>query len=70
MVDTRDEAANTGLLVWIIVGVGAVLGFIIIIGLFIYFRSKAKKMPDELYWFTPSNSVTPKPSLQTATDQT
>jgi len=47
MVDTRDEAAKTGLLVWIIVGIGAVLGFIIIIGLFIYFRRKAKKMPDE-----------------------
>jgi hypothetical protein len=47
MVDTRDEAAKTGLLVWIIVGVGAVVGFIIMIGLFIYFRRKAKMMPDE-----------------------
>lgn len=47
MVDTRDEAAKTGLLIWIIVGVGAVVGFIIIIGLFIYFRRKAKMMPDE-----------------------
>jgi hypothetical protein len=47
MVDTRDEVAKTGLLVWIIVGVGAVVGFIIIIGLFIYFRRKAKMMPDE-----------------------
>jgi hypothetical protein len=35
------------MLVWIIVGVGAVVGFGIIIGLFIYFRRKAKKMPDE-----------------------
>jgi uncharacterized membrane protein YidH (DUF202 family) len=47
MVNTRDEAAKTGLLIWIIVGVGAVVGFIIIIGLFIYFRRKAKMMPDE-----------------------
>jgi uncharacterized protein YneF (UPF0154 family) len=46
-VDTGDDAGKTGILVWIIVGVGAVVGFAIIIGLFIYFRRKAKKMPDE-----------------------
>jgi len=46
-VNTGDDAGKTGILVWIIVGVGAVVGFAIIIGLFIYFRRKAKKMPDE-----------------------
>ena len=47
LVDTGDDAGKTGMLVWIIVGVGAVLGFALIIGLFIYFRRKAKKMPEE-----------------------